>query len=342
MKPTPPPITPLKRALAPAEPELSPKGARVIVRVFVLLLVLPLLFEAASWFTSSKTNLAAATVRSGVQWMLMRSFNEGYSTVYLGREGWLFDHHDLDRLVLARRPGNDVQSGLIKLAAKLKAQGTPLLVVAIPDRATLYPEQIRPGRYLDVVRLKDEAVRLGELKAAGIDVLDMTETLWEFRERQPVFFAHDSHWTPEAMKAVALAVNKHIHEKLPRLSSTETPIINAKILERKDAGDLARRLAPLHAAKILGEEAAALISIQGIEPSDESPIVLHGGELIRVYDDPHLSFGGGGQPPSSGFGTQLSLLLGRSLDVRDMPREGESYKDKKLVIILLPMTELVP
>ncbi len=342
MKPTLPRIDPAKRTLVPPEPELSPKAARNIIRVFVLLLAIPLLFEASSWFTTSKTNLAAATVRSGLQWLLMHGLNEGNRMVFLGREGWLFDQHELDRLVHARRPGNGVQPDLIKLAAQLKAQDTPLLVITIPDRATMYPEQIRPGRYLDVVRMKDEAGKLAELKAAGVDVMDMTEALWEFRDRQPVFFSHDSHWTPEAMKAVAVAVNKHVHETLPRLSSPDTPVITAKILEHRDAGDLARRLDPLHTAKLLGEEEADLVAIQGIPPSDKSPIVLHGGELMRVYDDAQLSFGGGGQAPDAGFATQLATLLGRPVDIRDMPRPGESYEDKKLVIILLPMADLVP
>jgi hypothetical protein len=342
MKPTLPRIDPAKRTVVPPEPELSPKAAQNIIRVFALLLAIPLLFEAASWFTSSKTNLAAATVRSGLQWLLMHGLNEGNKSVYLGREGWLFDQSELDRLAHARRPANEVQPSLIKLAAQLKAQDSQLLVITIPDRVTMYPEQIRPGRYLDVVRLKGEADRLAELKAAGVNLLDMTDALWEFRDRQPVFFSHDSHWTPEAMKAVALAVYKHVHEKLPRLSSPETPVINAKILDRTDPGDLARKLDPLHTAKLMGEEEANLVSIQGIPPSDKSPIVLHGGELMRVYDDAQLSFGGGGQAPEAGFATQLATLLGRPLDVRGMPRPGEIYEDKKLVIILLPMAELVP
>ncbi|WP_395743313.1 alginate O-acetyltransferase AlgX-related protein [Prosthecobacter sp.] len=342
MKPTPPPILPVKRTVVPAEPELSSRAALNIVRIFVVLLIIPLLFEVASWFSASKTNLAAATVRSGMQWVLMHALTEGNRAVFLGREGWLFEQGELDRWAHATRPGNDVKADLIKLAARLKAQDTPLMVVAIPDRITIYPEQIRPGRFLDVVRMKDEAGRLAELKAAGIDVMDMTEALWEFRDRQPVFFPHDSHWTPEAMKGVALAVNRHIQEKFPRLSSTDTPVINATILGHSDAGDLARRLDPLHAAGMMGVETADLVSIQGIEPDENSPIVLHGGELMRVYDDARLSFGGGGDPPNAGFVTQLSTLVGRPLDVRDLPRANESYEDKKLVIILLPMAELVP
>ncbi len=342
MKPTLPQIDPSKRTIVPPDPELSARAAQRIVRVFVFLLMVPLLFEVAACFTPSKTNVAAATVRSGVQWVLTHLLTEGNKAVYLGRDGWLFDQRRIDRLVHAKREGNDVQAKLIKLAAQLKVQDTALLVITIPDRAALYPHQIRPGRYAKPLRLKEEASRLAELKATGIDVLDMTDALWEFRDKQQVFFAQDSHWTPEAMKGVALAVNKHVREKFPRLGNTETPIINATILERAYAGDLAHRLDPLHASNLMGEEGADLISIQGIEPSDKSPIVLHGGELMRVYEDAQLSFGGGGASPRAGFGTQLATLLGRSLDVRGMPQPGESYEDKKLVIILLPMAELVP
>lgn len=46
--------------------------------------------------------------------------------------------------------------------------------------------------------------------------------------------------------------------------------------------------------------------------------------------------------PTPGVATQLATLLGRPLDVRSMPQPGEPYEDKKLVIILLPMAELVP
>lgn len=341
MKPTLPPIDPTKRTVVPPEPELSAAAAQKITRVFACLLALPLLFEIAACFTTAKTNLAAATVRSGMQWLLTHALGEGNDAVFLGRGGWLFDQREIDRLVHPKRDGNDTHAGLLKLAAQLKTRETPLLVITLPGRAALYPEQIRPGRYAGPVRAGGEAEALAALKAAGADVLDLTEALWEVRERQQVYFSQDSHWTPEAMKATALVVNKHVRDKFPRLASTETPLINATILEHADAGDLARRLDPRHAANLLGEEVADLISIQGIEPSGKSPIVLHGGELMRVFDDAALSFGGG-KNPQAGFATQLGTLLGRSLDVRGMPQEGESYEDKKLVICLLPMTELVP
>ncbi|MGV3658590.1 MAG: alginate O-acetyltransferase AlgX-related protein [Prosthecobacter sp.] len=342
MKPTPRPIDPTKRTFVPPPPELSAKAALNIGRIFVCLLVLPLLFEIGAWFTPSRTNLAATTVRSGVQWLLMRVLSEGNLAVHLGREGWLFDQRAMDRVVHAKREESRLHADMIRLAARLKAQETTLMVVIIPARIAIYPEQIRSGQYAGPVRVKEEAAKVDELKAAGIDVLDMTDAMWNFGERNQVFFSQDSHWTPEAMKAVALALNKHVREKFPRLGNTETPIINATILEHTDVGDLARQLDPRHAVNLLGTEEANLISIQGIDPDARSPIVLHGGDLMRVYDDPGLSFGGGGKAPRAGFATQFSTLMGWSLDVRGMPRPEETYEDKKLVICLLPMAELVP
>jgi SGNH hydrolase-like domain, acetyltransferase AlgX len=342
MKPPAAKVSPPKGFVPEPDPRLSPRTVQNVLRVFALLLAVPLLFEGVSFLLPSRTNLAAATVRSGMQWLLLNLLGEGNNHIFVGKEGWLFSHAELNRHTHARRPDTGLHAALLQLAAQLKAQDTPLLVVAIPDRTTLYPEQLRPGRYLDVIRQKDEAGRLASLKAAGAEVLDMTEPLWTFRDQKPVFFSHDSHWTPEAMKLTALAVHQLVREKAPRLCSPDTPLINATILDRTDPGDLALRLAPLFAGPMMGLESAELVSIQGLEPSGSSPVVLHGGELLRVYDDASLSFGSGARAPRAGFASQLATLIGRPLDVRGMPQPSDKYEDKKLVIILLPMADLVP
>lgn len=342
MKPPSAKVSPPKGFVPEPDPRLSPRTVQNVLRVFALLLAVPLLFEGVSLLLPSRINLATATVRSGVQWLLMNILREGNQSVLIGQDAWLFNHAELDRHTHAKRPDTGLHAALLQLAAQLKARETPLLVVTIPDRTTIYPEQLRPGRYLDVIRQKDEAGRLASLKAAGAEVLDMTEPLWTFRDKKPVFYSHDSHWTPEAMKFTALAVHKLVREKYPRLCSPETPLINATILDRTDPGDLARQLDPLLPAATMGLETAELVSIQGIEPSPTSPIVLHGGDLMRVYDDASLSFGAGARAPRAGFATQLATLVGSPLDVRGMLQPAEKYEDKKLVIILLPMAELVP
>ena len=51
MKPALPKIDPSKRTVVPPEPEFSPKEALKLVRVFVIALVVPLVFEIAACFT---------------------------------------------------------------------------------------------------------------------------------------------------------------------------------------------------------------------------------------------------------------------------------------------------
>jgi len=342
MKPKPPAANSAERAVMQIEPEWSEATARNFIRVFIAMLSLILMSEIVGRFTESKASPVEAMIRSGFQWLLSNSLNEGNRLVHLGGAGWLYEQREIDRLTQAKHSENEWHGRLLTLASQLKADDKSLMVVVVPGRLSLYPEQIRSGRYAGPVRATGEAKKLAALSAAGIDVMDMTDALWEFRDRQQVFFAQDSHWTPEAMKAVVLAVNKRVREKFPRLASNETPIINATIIEHADEGDLARKLEPLNARNLMGEEVAELISITGIEPNAKSPIVLHGDSLMRVFDDPHTSFGGGGKSPRAGFSTQLAMLLGRSLDVRGLPRDDDSYEDKKLVICLLPMTELVP
>ncbi len=62
MKPALPKIDPAKRTVVPPEPEFSPQEALKLVRVFIIALVVPLVFEIAACFTPSKTNLAAVFI----------------------------------------------------------------------------------------------------------------------------------------------------------------------------------------------------------------------------------------------------------------------------------------
>lgn len=341
MKPTAPPINASKRTFVPPPPELSGKVALNIVRAFTCMLALPFLFEVGAWFSPSKTNLLVGAVRCGTQWVLCHVLGEGNAALHLGPEDWLFPQAEVDRVVHEARAESPLHADLRALASKLKAAETHLLLVVIPGRLSIYPEQMRAGRYAGPVRVPEETKRLEELRAAGAEVLDMTDSLWNFSDRNKVFYARDSHWTPEAMKSMALALNKHVREKFPRLVSTETPIINATILELSDAGDLSRQLSPVWPEALFKEERCSLVSIQGVTTDANSPIVLHGNAFTQVYDDAQASFGQG-KNPQAGFATQMGMLLGRALDVRGAPQPDESYEGKKLVICLVPMTELVP
>ncbi len=288
----------------------------------------------------------SATIQMITQRPVIELFGEGNSRVYHGYEGWLFSQSELDRLTL-KRVNPSATKSLVMLAEKLKATGVPLFVIAMPTKAALYPANILSAEYNNPVQPPGQKAKLEQLHTAGIEVLDPSQVLWDRLIRAEAYYQNDSHWTPETMKEVALLAAKQIRKKWPALHQTETPLINATILDRTDVGDLARVLLPL-SESWFGTEFAQLVSIRGLESDLKSPILLVGGELLRVYEDADSSFGNAnGQSQDAGFATQLAALLGRALqvqraDVTKITAAGlaESAGKKKLVIFLLPADAL--
>lgn len=284
-----------------------------------------------------------ALVQHVAQWPVTWLFDEGNASVHQGYDGWLFPQRELDRLTLQRRGPGAVEA-LLKLSGQLKAANVPLLVVAVPAKAAMYPQQILRAEYPAPVQPPGFKARLEKLTAAGIEVLDPSQPLWDRLIRAEAFFANDSHWTPETMKEVATLTAKQIRQKWPTLHQAETPLIQASILDRSDMGDLAKALLP-YGEYFFGEESAQLVSIRGLESDAKSPILLLGGELLRVFEAADASFGNAnGQAQHAGFPTQLAALLGRPLDVRLAEDESELLSaetlatlagKKKLVVVLL-------
>ena len=340
MKPDSKPIDPSKRTEVPQERVLTLPEASLITRVFLVLLLVPMLFEISAWISPGKTNLLASWTRTGVQRALTWTLKQGGSGVFLGNEGWLFEQSEIDRMLAHRTAEAPANEAITAFAAELKKRGLPLVLVAVPSRTTLYPEKIREGRYWEPIRATGEKSRLEALRQSGIDVLDLTDPLWKLRDRKQVYYRRDSHWTPEAMKQAALLTEKHLREKFPALLGTETPLITATILTHLDAGDLTRKLDPRSPDKLFGLEQAEVVSIGGIELDEKSPILLVGGDLMWIYDDDTQHFGG---DSSAGFVSQMALLAQKPLDVEVWPNPNLAKLDgKKLVVLVLPMSEVLP
>lgn len=286
-----------------------------------------------------------AFLRQITQWPVTWVFDQGNSRVHVGYDGWLFPLRELDHLTLRRR-GEGATEALVKLAGELKTKGIPLMLVAVPAKAAMYPDQIFRAEYAAPVQPPGQKARLEKMTAAGIEVIDPSPALWDRLIKAESHYSTDRHWTFDTMKVVAGAVAKRIREKWPELPGTETPVISATILDRTDAGDLARDLLPLGSETVFGEESEHLVSILGLESDEKSPVMILGGESLRVFSDAASSFGNAeGKPQHAGFGTQMSSLLGRRLDVRDAD-EVEAAQiaaqatGKKLIVILARADEL--
>lgn len=307
-------------------------------RIIGIVLILPSLLMLMRENTHTPTIL-----RQAAQWPVTWFFGEGNSRIHVGYDGWLYPRRELDRRTLKRSaPG--LTDALVKLAADLKAKNQPLMLVTVPAKMAMHPENVLRAEYAAPAQPSDHKANVDKLTAAGIDVVDPAPALWERLLKHPSHYAADSHWTFETMKVVAGAVAKRIREKHPALYVSETPLINASILEREEAGDLAKALLPLNSEGPFGLEHAQLVSIRGLENDSKSPILVAGEECLRVFEAANESFGNTeGRSQQAGFTTQLASLLGRPLDERtgpDLLPPATSATNKKLIVVVVSADEL--
>lgn len=273
-----------------------------------------------------------------------RWFNaDGNAQVRVGKEGWLYPKRELDHLT-QKPEGGSLTQEMLKLQELLKAQGAQLLVLPVPDKIMLFPEPILWAKYWAAMLPANYKAELERLRAGGVDVLDMTEKLWEQRDRLPLYSPQDSFWRAEAMKEIAVQTSRHIRKTYPQVVRDETPLIDAVFMERHDVGDLARALAGEKAASFWETESVSMVGIRGLTGAQDSPVLVVGGPMIRVFDDPNLSF-----PPTdpqdapAAWPTQLGALIGRSLEVApetSLRSLTERIQGKKLVVWVVRAGEL--
>ncbi|MBB5040413.1 alginate O-acetyltransferase AlgX-related protein [Prosthecobacter dejongeii] len=309
---------------------LAAKGAGFLCFGAVILFVITFIESAPS-----------PLIRAG-EWLHRVSSQAGSHGVHQGIGGWLYADTDLYRLTQKRHTPGQVED-ILSLQKQLQSQGSPLLLLPIPDKIGLRPEPILPARYKGAVHPLGYHASIQRLKSAGVDVLDMSEKLWDQRNRLPLHFHQDTLWTAEAMKEIAVQASRHIRKAYPQVVLDETPLVDAQFIERQDFGDLARRL-HRQPESFWPAETTQMVGLRGLTGAETSPVLVIGGDLVRAYDDPSLSF-----PPTSltdppaGFPTQLGALLGRALDVAEaapaatlVPR----MSGKKLIIWVVRAGEL--
>ena len=310
------------------------------------------------------------------QALLTSAAGEGNRKVHLGRGEWLFYKPEITSLhgwgPLKREPFSPMKDpGVAKLrmakdvvlefAAQLKERDVPLLLVPVPVKPMIYPEFLSSKKFTAPVYHPDQLSLYEQLRAAGIDVLDLAPEMWKLKLRKQVFLQQDTHWTPDAMKLMAESIAKHIRTKYPQalVPLTETPIVDARILDRSSHGDLVGLLDIASPARLFGQEQVTLVSISGMDPSAKSPVALLGDSFVNVFDDPALGFAPESEPAKSqrmkaGFGNQLAILLNEPLDVMAVNGGGstaarqelarrfdDEVRAKKLVIWVIACRDLL-
>lgn len=178
----------------------------------------------------------AARIERGLSWVVAGDLGP---RVRRGASGWLFlgdelTVHDRPQLNSAQR-----KADVLKVQKTLAAKGIKLLVVVVPDKSRIEASHLgmlhRPARYASRA-----SQWVGELKLAGVEAIDLTATLSEFKQKNgAAFLKSDSHWTEQGAEAAAQSVSAEVL-RLRIIATPAQSLIVDKRLETNRPGDLIR------------------------------------------------------------------------------------------------------
>jgi len=240
------------------------------------------------------------------------------SMVIEGKDGWLFFVPELRHLTAgifwgeaaqeASRASNpdarDPLPALLDFDQALKKQNVHLLLVPVPAKASVYPDQLpgAPPTPTDGHSVHTDFYDM--LRSNDVDVLDLTG-LFRNAEGHAMYCRQDTHWSGAACVLAA----KHIAERLDvRAGPAED--MAAEWRDERIEGDLWRMLnQPDREAEILPLRVISQNN-DPVKPDPNSPVLVLG-------DSHGLVFHAGGDMHYRGAGLadQLAYELGSPVDV---------------------------
>ena len=217
-----------------------------------------------------------------------------------GRDGWLFLISELRFLAQGRFWGDaaaktarsskspDPLPAIVDFDRQLKARGIQLVLLPVPPKATVYADKLEVEPPATPTAAAPQLQEFyGELRGAGVNVLDLTSTFIEKRNdaRGPVFCRTDSHWsgvgTVVAAELIAQQIRSSLPTDLPRKDHT------AEWKEISLTGDLISLL-PAGAPKPEPEKLPIRTITEksgagAVQPDSSSPVLVMGDSHTLVF-----------------------------------------------------------
>lgn len=213
--------------------------------------------------------------------------------------GWLYSKNELAHLakgglagggvvkVSAAKRNQDPIPALVKFNDGLKALGIKLVVVPVPPKAAVVPfTGLQKGEAMKYLKPFYD-----ELRAKGIDVLDLSGALMEAGEK--TYCRTDAHWSPAGIQIAAAELAKMIPLRGDASFPLAAPVLTI-------SGDLAKSLNPAEP-----EKETLVAVIVGENAVDET------GPVLLLGDSHTLVFSTGGDMLAKGAG--LAELLASKL-----------------------------
>jgi alginate O-acetyltransferase complex protein AlgJ len=252
-----------------------------------------------------------------------------------GVDGWIFFGREFRILSLsqfwgaeagktsrAQKPDlADPIPAIVDFQKQLSARGVELLLVPIPPKAAIYPEKIAPETNIGG---EDTAPFLhrfyDELRAAGVDVLDLTPIFLRDKEsaQGPIFCKTDTHFSGVGCVRAAEAMAQRIRQKILTLPRGKEYASEWKPAEF--TGDLVNinRVGGIQSApeKLRVRQVVEKSSEAAVQADANSPVLLLGDSHALVFHD-FLA-------ERSGLLDQLAYELGFAPDVIGIRGSGST------------------
>ena len=276
--------------------------------------------------------LLSKKLLSPTQNVMSKTFHAGNEQVYMGRDKWLFAKAEIDYLTgkgfldpkvlhraeLKGENANPVPA-IIDFHRQLKARGITLIVMPVPAKGTVHPEQFSglwgSRRSTPLVPENASFSQLeDELKREKILVYDPRELLLKAKEttKEAQYFPGDTHWTPQAMTRVARDLAHFIRQNI-ELPTTEKVQYKFSPSPEVNITDLEIMLKLPKKQKVFEHQKAQtqrVLDPDGAlwKPQTDADILLLGDSFSNIYSRP--GFWG----HAAGLGEHLSYYLKRPLD----------------------------
>ncbi len=275
------------------------------------------------------SSAAASAVRPATLDALLRHGGAGSEEAYVGDDGWLFYRRDVDALMRPGGAGKRAPQAIAEFAADLASRGVRLVFMPVPGKASIHPEHLGAGRAFDHPlmpvgweALQEDVLRAwrSEIAARGLQdarppvVFDPARVLWSRKQmsRGEQYLATDSHWSPEAMEAVAADLAAVLVAEGAASPVAAFPAPGS--IWVSGLGDTARMLELPEGSPLRREQKVVIRPVMGIGgkpwmPDRWGEVVLLGDSYTNIYSSKDLGWG-----ESAGLAEQLSRFLGVPVD----------------------------
>lgn len=303
----------------------------------------------------AQDSIVASWVLPHAQWALLQ-LGAGNEQVMVGREHWLMYRPDVEyltgrgfldprRLQARTRSGSEATSPLqpnplpaiLRFKAQLAQRGITFIVMPIPLKPMLYPEQLS-ARYAPPYDLAQHPLQnpsylkfTQALQSHGVLVCDVTKPLLQAKQNtgQAQFLETDAHWTPAGMQVAARELSHCIQAQtvLPPGKPVDYQRQAKPVTSR---GDIAAMLKLPPQAQDFQPQTVTVQQVstpqgEAWQPSHDADVLLLGDSFINIYSRPDLGWG-----QSAGLAEQLSYQLRRPLDVIAVNAGGASGARQRL------------